>query len=137
MAVRAAERDAQSALRELIRHGLRVLNGLGLEFLELFGLRQLEGQRQSRKDMDMRSALFAGEDGFINLLGDLCIGRHQHRAARTIETLMRGGHHHMRDANRRRHNARRNESADVRNIGEEVRADFIRDLAELLPIGNP
>ena len=74
MTVCAAKRDAQSALGELICHGLRVLDRLRLKLLELFGLSQLEGQSQSRKDIDVRSALFTGEYGFINLLGNIRIG---------------------------------------------------------------
>ncbi len=137
MGIRAAKRDAQSALLELVRHGLGVLDRLGLQLLELFGLRELEGERQGREDMDVRSALFAGEDGFIDLLGNGRVGGQQHRPAWTIETLVGGGHHHMRDANRRRHDTRRDQPADMRNICQEVRAHFIGDLAEFLPIGNP
>ena len=78
VAVGAAEGDAQSALLELVGHGLGVLDGLRLQLLELLGLRELEGQRQRGKDMDVRSALFAGEDGLVDLLGD---GRRRWSAA--------------------------------------------------------
>jgi hypothetical protein len=69
MAVGAAKGHAQTALLEALGHGLGVLDGLLLEFFELLGLGQLEGQRQGCEDVDMRSALFTGEDGLVELFG--------------------------------------------------------------------
>ncbi len=68
--VGAAEGHAQSALGELVGHGGRILEGLLLQLLELFGLRQLEGQRQRGEHVDVRSALLTGEDGLVDLLRD-------------------------------------------------------------------
>ncbi len=138
MAIRAAERDAQSALLELVRHGLGVLDRSGPAIvLNCLVCASLKVSASAGKDMDVRSALLAGEDGLVDLLGNRRVGGQQHCAARAVETLVRGGHDHMGNANRRRHHARRHQSADVRNIRQEVRADFIGDLAELLPIRNP
>ena len=85
----------------------------------------------------MRSALLAGENGPVDLAGDQAVGGHQHRAARAIQALVRGGHDHMRNADRRRHHARCHQPADVRDVGQQIRADFIGDLAEFLPVRHP
>ncbi len=137
MAVRATKRDAQSALLELVCHRLGVLDGLFLQLLELFCLCKLEGQCQCRKDIDVRSALLSREDCRIDLFCNCGVCGQQHRPARTIEALVRCGHDHMCDADRRGDYARRDESADVRDIRQEVCSDFICDLAELLPIRDP
>ena len=84
MRIRAAKRDAQSALLELVSHRLGILECLRLQSLELFGLRQFESQRQAGENIDMRSALFAREDGLVDLLCDGRVGGQQHRAARTV-----------------------------------------------------
>ena len=69
VAVRPAKGDAQAALLQAFRHCHGILDRLPLEFLELLGARQLEGQRQGGEDVDVRPALFAGEDGLVNLPG--------------------------------------------------------------------
>ena len=74
MAIRAAERDAQPALLELVCHCLRILDRLCLQFFELSCLRQFERQCQPGKHVDVRSALFAGEDRFIDLLCNRRVG---------------------------------------------------------------
>ena len=137
VAVGAAERDAQAALLELVGHGLGVFDRLFLQFFELPGLGQLEGQGQRGEHVDVWSALLAGEDGAVDLFRDGRVGGQQHGTAWTVEALMRGGHDHMGDPHRRRHHACRDQPADVRDIGQEVGAHFIGDLAELLPIGDP
>ncbi len=137
MAVRAAERNAQSALGKLVCHCNGVLDGLVLQFLELLGLRQFERQRQRREYIDMRSALFTGEDGFVEFLGDVGFGGHQHCAAWTIERLVSRRHDHIRDADGGGNHARRHQTADVGNIGQKICADLIRNFAELLPIRYP
>ncbi len=43
----------------------------------------------------------------------------------------------MGDADRRGHHTRRNQPADVRDVGQQVGADFIGDLAEFLPVRHP
>ncbi len=65
------------------------------------------------------------------------VGGQKHRPARAVETLVRGGHDHVGNADRRRHHARRHQPADVGNIRQEVGTDLIRNLAELPPIRHP
>ena len=137
VAVGAAERDAQSALLELVGHGLGVLDGLRLQFLELRRLRQLEGQGQRGEDVDVRAALLAGEDGLVELLGDVRVGGQQHRAARAVQRSCAWWTWSRGHADGRGHDARRHQAADVRDVRQEVRADLVRDLAELLPVGHP
>ena len=74
VAVGAAEGHAQAAFLELIHHGLGVLDGLRLQLLEQRCAGELEGERQGGEDVDVRSALFAGEHGLVQFLGDIGVG---------------------------------------------------------------
>ncbi len=84
VAVGPAEGDAQAALLEAFGHGLGVLDGLLLEFLELLGAGQFEGQRQGGEDVDVRPALLAGEDGLVELFGQGRVGGQDDRPARPV-----------------------------------------------------
>jgi hypothetical protein len=85
--VRPAKRDAQAALLELIGHRLGILDGLRLQSLELAGAGQLEGQGEGCEDVDMRTALLAGENGLVQLPGDIREGSEQNSAAEPSRDL--------------------------------------------------
>ena len=113
-----------------------VLHRLMLQLLELIGLREFEGDGQRRDGVDVRAALFAGEDGAIEFAADRFVEREQHRAARAAQRLVRGEGDHVRQSQRAGICARDDEAGHVRNIGQQIRAHFIGDGAELLPIGR-
>src|SRR5215207_817854 len=120
MTVCAAKWDAQPSFLELVCHRLSISDSLLLQLFELPGLGKLECKCQTCKHVNMGSALLAREDSFIDLLGDPRVGGEQHRPARTIKALMRGGHHHVGMSDRGRNHTRRNEPPDVRDIREEI-----------------
>ena len=91
MAVGPAKRDTQAALLEAFGHGLGVLDGLLLEFLELFGAGQFEGKRQGCEDMNVRAALFPGENGLVELLRQGRVSGQDDRPARPVQGLVGGG----------------------------------------------
>ena len=85
----------------------------------------------------MRAALFAGENRLVEFLRQLRVGRQDDCSARPVQRLVGGGCDHVGVAYGRGHDARRHQPADVRNVGQQVRADFVRNLAELRPIRDP
>ena len=67
-----------------------------LQLLELIGLRKFESRRQCGDGIDVRAALFAGEDGAIEFAGDRFVEREQDRAARAAQRLVRRERDHVR-----------------------------------------
>ena len=135
--VRPAVGDGQAAFLELVCHGDGVLDGLLLQDLELGRARQFEGQRQRGKDVDVRSALFAGEDRLVDQLPQFLVGGHDDRAARTVQGLVRGRGDDVRIADGRGDDSSRHQAADVGNVRQQVGAHRVGDLAVFLPVGNP
>ena len=63
--------------------------------------------------------------------------RQDARAARAVEGLVRGEADDVRVADRAGHDARGHHAGDVRDVGQQVRADRVGDLAEARPVGHP
>ncbi len=80
------------------------------------------------------SALFAGEDGPVDLCSQFRIGGENDCAARPVQGLVGGGGDDVGIADRGRDDASRHQPADMRDISQQVGSGRVRDLAELLPI---
>ena len=137
VAVRAAVGDAEAALLEALGDGQGVLDGLLLQLFEGRRAGELEGQGQGGEDVHVRSALLAGEDGFVDQGGNLGVGGQDDRAARPVEGLVGGGGDDVGIAERGGDDAGGDQSADVGDVCQQVGAGRIRNLAEALPVGNP
>ena len=129
--------NAQPALLEPFRDGQGVPERLLLEFLELPGARQFEGQGQRGKDLDVRPPLFTGKDGLIHLFCQLLVGGQDDGAARTVQGLVRRRGDDVCVADGGGNDAGRHQPADVGDVGQQVSIHRIRDLAEFLPVGDP
>ena len=80
--------------------------------------------------MHQRSALEAGEDSGVDLLGDgLVVGQH-HAAARTAKRLVGRRRDDMRMAEGSRMLARCDEPREMSHVDQEQRADLVADLPE-------
>ncbi len=137
MAVCAVIRNPDAVLLEGGSQRGGILQGLLLQLQEFLSLREFKGERHRGNGIDMRTALLAGEDAFIELLAELFIVGDNHGAARTAKGLMRGKRDHVGNANRRGANFRGDKTGNVRNICQQVSADALRDLFEFFPIRNP
>ena len=58
-----------------------------LQLLELIRLGEFEGDRQCGNGVDVRAALFAGEDRAIEFAGDRFVEREQHRAGAQLDRV--------------------------------------------------
>ena len=134
MIVGAARGDGIAAADQRRRERLGVLDDLARIDLEVGLQRFAEGHRLAGDDMHQRTALQAGEDRRIDLLGDVRVVRQDEAAARAAQRLVRRRGDDMRVRERRRMHAARHETGEMRHIDEEIGADGIGDLAELLEI---
>ena len=103
----------------------------------MFGAGQFESKRQGCKDVDVRAALFAWEDGFVEQLCQNRVSGQDDRPARPVQGLVGGGCNDMGIADGRRHHAGSHQPAQVRDIGQQVGTDRIGDAAEGFPVGDP
>jgi hypothetical protein len=130
MVVSSATDHAVAVLGQRGSEGLGVFDDLlrvGLEFrLEVFAERDGFGG----DDVHERSPLHAGEDGFVDLHGDLRIVGHDHPAARAAQGFVRGGRHNVSMWKRRRMHAGGDEPGDVGDVGHQKGAAFVSDGAE-------
>jgi hypothetical protein len=121
------ERDA--ARRERLGQGPGVVDDLLRVDLEV-GLEGLvRRDREAGDRAVVRTALEAREHGLVDrarVLG----GGEDHAAARTTQRLVRGRGDDVREADRARVRAARDEARDVRDVGREHGADVTRDLRE-------
>ena len=116
-------------------------HGVGHDLLlepdELRRARQLECDRHARDGVDVRAALLAGEDRGVDLGGQLLVGGQDARAARAVERLVRGEADDVRVADRAGHDPRGDHPGDVRDVGQQIGAHRVGDLAEARPVGHP
>jgi hypothetical protein len=130
MVVRAAGDDAEAAVGERLGQRLGVVDHLLRIGLEPGLQRFAESHRLGGDDMHQRAALQAGEDGRIDLLGDiLVVGQHD-AAARAAQGLVRRRGDDMGVRERRGMRAARHQTGEMRHIDHEIGADRIGDLAE-------
>ena len=81
--------------------------------------------------MHERPTLHAGEEGLVDLLGDLLIVGHDEAAARPAEGLVRRRRHNVRVGKGRGMGAGRAQPGDVGNVGHEDRPALVGDGSEL------
>ena len=100
MRVRAAVGHAQAALGQLGRQPLGVDQGLGLEVAELLGRGQAQGDGETGHGVDMRPALFTGEDRAVKLAGQVAPVGDEHGATRSVQCFVRREANDIGDADR-------------------------------------
>src|SRR5690606_9097730 len=83
------------------------------------------------------TALLAGEDGGVELLGELLVGGQDHATARAAEGLVRGGGDHVRVRHRVGVQAGGDQPGEVRHVHHQVGADLVGDLPEPLEVQLP
>mmetsp|Transcript_9452 Transcript_9452/g.16238 ORF Transcript_9452/g.16238 Transcript_9452/m.16238 type:complete len:262 (+) Transcript_9452:77-862(+) len=142
MVVGAAGHELVAALGQLVRHRRRVLQHLLLVLLELGGGCLLEGDGQSGDGVVVGPALESGEDRevdlVLNVVHDLvallvyvahALPEEDHGTARPAQRLVSGGGDDIGMLEGRRHEARGDQSGDVRHVSQQPRVVLISDLA--------
>ena len=107
----------------VLHHGARV-------GLELRPQRLAERHRLGGDDVHQRAALHAGEDGRVDLLGEVLLVGEDHGAARAAQGLVRGRGDDVRVRERRGMRAAGDQPGEVRHVDHQVGADLVGDLAE-------
>ena len=103
-----------------VGQSLAVEHHLMLVSLEL-GLQSLaEANGLTRDDMLQRAALNAGEDGLVDLLGDLLVVAEDQTAAGAAEGLVGGGGHHVGVGYGAHVQTRRHQAGDVGHIHHQI-----------------
>ena len=110
-------------------HGLRVK-------LEGRVKRLAERHRLGGDDMHQRPALHAGEDGGVELLGDLLVIGEDRAAARPAQGLVRGRRDHVGMREWARMHAAGHKAGEMRHVDHQVGADIVGDLAEAAEIDD-
>ena len=134
MRVRAAVGYAHATLEQALRHGGGIFDDLSLQVVILFGGGDTHGGGQGGDAVDVWPALFAGEDGAVQLARQRPFVRNSDGAARPMERLVRGESDDVGDSHWIWVKARQDEPGHMRNIGEQICANFIGNRAVLLPI---
>ncbi len=127
--VGAAGDDAVAVFGETSGERFRVDHDLALVFAELRLERFVKADRLCGDDVHERTALDAGENGRVDLLGESFLA-HDDAAARPAQTFVRGGGDKLRVRNGAGMLATGDEPGDVRHVDEEKRADRVGDLAQ-------
>lgn len=133
--VRAARNHLYAAFLKTVRHRAGVSDYSLLVSFELGRERFLERHGFCGDDVHERSALHAGEHGFIYRLAPL-FAAHNYSAAGTAQRLVRSRGDKVGIRHGRRVQPRRNKSRDVRDIRHHERADLIADLAYSLKVDD-
>ena len=107
-----------------------------LQGVELVGFGQFEADGQGGHRVEMGAALFAGEDGAVNFAEKVAAMGQDHRPARAAEAFVGGGHDHVGNADGAGMYARSDQTGDVGDVGQQVGAHFVGDVAEALPIDD-
>jgi len=134
VALGAAADDAQPALHQRAGQRVGVLEHLLLVDLEAGLQRLVEGHRLGRDHVHQRAALDAGEDGAVDLLGNLLVVGHHDAPARAAQALVGGGGHHVGKRHRVGVHAGGDQPGVMRHVDHEVRADGLGHLRKALPV---
>ena len=131
--VGAAGDEADAALGERVGQGRGVAHDLVLILREL-GLHGLpEADGLARDDVHERAALGAGEDGGVNLLGELLLAEDD-GAAGAAQGLVRGRRDHVGIGHGRGMGPAGDQAADVGHVHEHIGPDLVAYLADPGPV---
>ena len=108
---------------------LRVADDLVAVVAEVGRRGLVQGDADRGRGVVVGTALEGGEDGAVDGGGVLGPAE-DHRAAGAAQGLVGGGHDHVRVRRGVGVGAGDDEAGGVRDVGEEVGADFLRDLSE-------
>src|SRR5690625_2267211 len=128
--VGAARDDPVAVASQLPGQLLGVLDDAPAVLPELRLHRLAEGDGLRRYHVLERAALVAGEDRPVDQLADLLVVTEDHPAARAAQSLVRRAGDHVRVRDRIGVEAGGDEAGDVGDVGEQVRAHLVGDLAE-------
>ncbi len=120
----------QTTFVQLIRHGLRVANDLLDIAFEFRPLRLTKGYSLGRNHMHQRTALNAGEDGRVELLGQCLVIGQDHPAAWAAQSLVRGGRGRMGMGERAGIFTSCDQACEMRHIDEQIGPHAVRNLSE-------
>jgi len=114
-----------------------VLHNPLLQLAEGLGLGQFEADGLGGDDVDVRPALFAGEDAHLDSLGQVGVGGQDAGPARPAEGLVGGEGDHVGVADGGGEDAGRHQTGGVGDVGHEDGPDLVGDSAEGGPVHAP
>ncbi len=129
MVVGAAGHERVAALGQRGGQRLRVAHDLRGVVAEFRPRRLAQRHRDRGGRVVVRAALQAGEDGAVGRLGVFGV-RHDHRAARAAQGLVRGRGDHRGVTDGRRVRAAGDQAGDVRDVRHQHRVHLAGDLRE-------
>ena len=129
MVVRAAGDQVEAVLGQRGRQRLGVGDDLVGVVAEGRLRRLVQRDRDAGGGVVVRTTLQAGEDRLVDR-GRVLAVAHEHRAARTAQRLVRRRRDDVGVADRRRVRAADDQAGDVRDVGDQQRADLAGDLGE-------
>ncbi len=134
--VGAARHQLKALLQKSRSQRLGVENHLMLIRLEGLVQRLAEANRLTGNDVLQRTALDAGENGLVDLLGDLLIVREDQTAARAAQGLVGGGGHHIGIGNGGRMLTGSDKTGDVRHVHHQVCADRVGNVSHARKVNH-
>ncbi len=135
--VGAAKGNAEPGTLQCAGERHAVGDDLVLQRAEGVAAGQLEGHRLGGDGVDVRAALFAREHRPIDLPAEVLAMGDDGRAPRAAQRLVGGEGDHIGDADRRGACPGDHQPGHMGDIGHQVRADRIGDLAEAQPVYRP
>ncbi len=136
MGFRFASNNSETVFSQFFGQAGGIANNALLQLDELVAFGQFEGQGQGSNGIQVGAALFAGEDGAVNFAGQRFFMGHYHGPARTAKAFVGGGGDHIGDADRAGVDTGGDKAGDVSNIGHQISATAVGNLAEALPVDN-
>ena len=136
MCIGTAVWEAQSARLQLGRQPNGVCQRLPLKLFELLARSDAQRDRQPGHGIDVRSALFAREDGAVKLARQVFAMSDKHGAPRSVERLVGGEADDIGDADRIGVDASGDQAGHMGDIGEQIGADLVSDTAVGVPVGR-
>ena len=117
--------------------GLRVLDNATLQIAKSIAAGDLERHAHGGKLVGVRPALQAGEHGRVDLARQVRLGGQDARPPGAAQRFVGGKGHHIGNAHRVGILAGHHHACRMGNVGHEIGAHCVRDLAKAHKIGRP
>ena len=135
MIVRSAGKDFDAAVHQIPGKGLRVVDDVLRVDFELRFQSFAVADGLCCDDVHQRAALQTREDGLVDLVvHSKIVGGHDHAAARSAQCFVRGAGRHVGVRDRAHVTSGRYQAGDVRDVSQQERIYFIRDLPEFFKV---
>ena len=120
MVIRTSRNQSVASSQQLLGHGLGIGQDLALVGNELGRIHLLHVRRDRTNLLIVGATLKAGEDSVVNLLRDVAVilFGEDHAGTRSLQRLVRGGHHNISVIERSVLKTCSNKATDMAYIGK-------------------